>query len=67
MQSHTGAAARVETSWLDEHGRLFLATDLGLGIVHTQDMLQASAAVESGRWAPQPIAFAELPLRFGTG
>jgi hypothetical protein len=63
--AHTGASATVASIWLDEHGRLFLGTDLGLGIVHTQDMLQASGEVESGAWTPQTIAFAELPLRFG--
>src|SRR5881628_2245154 len=36
--SHTGRAARFASAWLDEQGRLFLATDLGLGIVHTLDM-----------------------------
>ncbi len=65
VQAHTGLPARVATSWLDEHGRLFLATELGLGIVHTQDMLQAAGVVESGAWAPQDIAFADLPSRFG--
>ena len=65
VQAHTGLPARVASSWLDEHGRLFLDTDLGLGIVHTLDMLQASGVVESGAWAPQQIAFAELPARFG--
>jgi hypothetical protein len=63
--AHTGEAAKVESAWLDEHGRLFLATDLGLGIVHTQDMLLGAAAVESGAWAPQALAFADLPVRFG--
>ena len=65
VNAHTGLAARVATSWLDEHGRLFLATELGLGIVHTQDMLLASGAVESGAWMPREIAFADLPARFG--
>ena len=65
VHAHTGAPARVASSWLDEHGRLFLATEIGLGIVHTQDMLQACGAVESGAWAPQDVAFADLPARFG--
>jgi hypothetical protein len=65
VAAHTGAPARVVSSWLDEHGRLFLATDLGLGIVHTQDMLLAAAAVEQGDWAPQEVWYAELPRRFG--
>ena len=65
VRAHTGQAATVASAWLDEHGRLFLATDLGLGIVHTQDMLLAAAAVERGAWTPQTLAFAELPARFG--
>ncbi|HRI18452.1 MAG TPA: DUF2946 family protein, partial [Burkholderiaceae bacterium] len=30
--SHAGNTAQVESAWLDERGRLFLGTDLGLGI-----------------------------------
>lgn len=65
ITSHTGRAARFESAWLDEQGRLFLATDLGLGIVHTLDMEAAAAAVEAGDWAPQETTFATLPARFG--
>ena len=65
VQAHTGAPAQVASSWLDEHGRLFLATDLGLGIVHTLDMLRASGVVENGAWSPRETAFADLPIRFG--
>jgi len=65
VRSHTGRAAVVDTSWLDERGRLFLATDLGLGIVHTLDMELAAGQVEAGRWQPAPTRFDELPGRFG--
>lgn len=65
LSSHTGAPAVAHAAWLDEQGRLFLDTDLGLGLVHTQDMVDAARAVESGRWSPQPMAFAEMPQRFG--
>ncbi|WP_298835207.1 DUF2946 family protein [uncultured Piscinibacter sp.] len=65
ITSHTGQAARFDSAWLDEHGRLFLATDLGLGLVHTLDMETAADAVERGLWVPQQIRFAELPARFG--
>ena len=65
VHDHCGAAATPGESWLDEQGRLFLATDRGLGIVHTQDMLDAANAIETGVWAPQDARFAELPLRFG--
>jgi hypothetical protein len=65
ITSHTGLAARFESAWLDEHGRLLLATDLGLGVVHTLDMEVAADAVEAGRWAPVDIRFDALPGRFG--
>ncbi len=65
VTSHTGLAATVEAVWLDEQGRLFLATDLGPGIVHTLDMGVAADAVERGLWTPQEIGFAELPRRYG--
>jgi Protein of unknown function (DUF2946) len=63
--SHTGREARFESAWLDEHGRLFLACDLGLGIVHTLDMNLAADAVEAGHWAPAETRFEALPGRFG--
>ena len=45
--SHTGREAEFASAWLDESGRLFLATDLGFGIVHTLDMGIAADAVET--------------------
>ncbi|CAM5789312.1 DUF2946 family protein [Rhizobacter fulvus] len=65
ITSHTGRAAQFQSAWLDEHGRLFLATDLGLGVVHTLDMELAADAVEAGRWPPTEIRFDELSERFG--
>ncbi|MFO1218743.1 MAG: DUF2946 family protein [Burkholderiaceae bacterium] len=67
MHDHTGRAAEPSTCtpWLDERGRLFLAAAPGLGIVHTQDMIEASRAVESGLWLPGEIAFDAMPGRFG--
>lgn len=65
LVSHTGREARFEAALLDEHGRLFLATDLGLGIVHPQDMHLAVAPVESGAWSVQELAFEALPARHG--
>ncbi|HWI11571.1 MAG TPA: DUF2946 family protein [Burkholderiaceae bacterium] len=63
--SHTGAPARFESAWLDEAGRLFLAADLGFGVVHTLDMELAADAVEAQRWVPATARFETLPLRFG--
>lgn len=65
ITSHTGLAALFESAWLDEHDRLFLATDLGLGIVHTLDMEAAAGAVESAAWSPAAGTFDALVTRFG--
>ena len=65
LVSHTGIPARAESVWLDERGRLFVGTDLGLGVVHTQDMEAASDAVESGAWRPSETTFDALVGRFG--
>ena len=65
LQSHTGRAARYEAALLDEAGRLFVATDLGLGLVHTLDMAAAGEAVASGAWQVEEVRFASLPARYG--
>ena len=66
VRSHAGGApAAVESAWTDERGRLFLATDAGFGIVHTQDMEAASDAIEAELWRPATLAFADMPGRFG--
>ena len=65
VRSHTGQGVAVESAWVDERGRLFLATDAGFGIVHTQDMEAAADAVEAGLWAPASLDFDAMPGRFG--
>ena len=65
VTSHTGLPAQVRSSWLDEQGRLYLDSDIGLGIVHSQDMIDAAQAVEQGLWQPQDLRAEDLPQRFG--
>lgn len=66
VQAHTGAAAgEVLRSLLDEQGHLYLVTTLGLGLVHTSDMLAAAERVEQGHWVPEPVASADLPALAG--
>ncbi|HEX5371359.1 MAG TPA: DUF2946 family protein [Aquabacterium sp.] len=66
IDTHTGReVSSVVNCWLDEQGRVFLATDLGLGVVRSMDMLVASEAIEAMGWHPQEVAFDELPLRYG--
>jgi hypothetical protein len=65
LTSHSGLSALLHSAWLDDAGRLFLDTDIGFGLVHTQDMHEAARAVEAGLWMPEPLAYAEMPQRFG--
>ncbi|MCW5635694.1 MAG: DUF2946 family protein [Rubrivivax sp.] len=66
LTAHTGVAAgQVASAWLDEGGRLFLAAQLGFGLVHTLDMHAAADAVAQGHWQPREATFGELPARFG--
>ena len=63
--SHTGREARFVSALVDEAGRLYLATDLGLGIVHTLDMETAADAIEAGHWRTEDCRAADLPQRYG--
>ncbi len=65
VHSHTGLAAQVRACLVDEAGRVYLETDLGIGLVHTQDVAVAAGQVEGGRWTPQDVRAADLPARFG--
>ncbi len=65
IESHTGAPALLRETWLDEQGRLFAATDIGLGLVHSLDMGLAAQAVEAGAWTPREMPFGEMPAHFG--
>ena len=65
LESHTGRAANYRAGCVDESGRLFVDTDLGLGLVHTLDMGLAAEAVECGAWSAAPCRFDELPARHG--
>lgn len=65
VDSHTGLpAGPVEAVWLDEQDRLFLATPLGLGLVHSLDMGLAADMVEAGHWTPEPSSHAALLARY---
>jgi hypothetical protein len=65
LTTHTGLPAQPRACLLDEHGRLYLDTELGLGLIHTLDMSAAADAVEAGTWVPQDVRSDELSQRFG--
>jgi hypothetical protein len=64
LQSHTGQLADAQGCCVDEQGRLYIASALGLGIVHTQDMVYAAEAVEQGLWVPRDVLSTQLPQEF---
>lgn len=64
VTAHTGQAARVQRCVLDEQGRVYLETELGFGLVHTQDMMHAADAIEQGLWVPAELPAQSLPGRF---
>jgi hypothetical protein len=66
LNSHSGRTAVCRSTWLDERGRLFVATDLGIGLVHTLDMEAAADALELGLWpAVGSMTFGQLQQHFG--
>jgi hypothetical protein len=64
IQSHTGEPVRMQRCIVDEYGRLYLETEQGFGLVHTQDVLQAAEYIESGLWVPQELPTRQLPEHF---
>ena len=62
--THTGTEVQTQDSLLDESGRLYLVTDVGVGLVHSADIALAAEWIEAGRWTPTPIDHAGLPSRW---
>ena len=65
VQSHSGQAVQVRACLTDEAGHVYLDTDLGLGRVHTQDMLNLAEALEAQRWPLTEVQACVLPDRYG--
>ncbi|MES2787000.1 MAG: DUF2946 family protein [Pseudomonadota bacterium] len=65
IAAHTGRAAASVGAFVDEPGRLYLQTDLGFGVVHTQDVGIAADAIEQGHWIPQEVRATQLQEQFG--
>lgn len=65
VHAHDGTPATVVRALTDEAGWLYLETDKGVGLVHTQDMMHAADVLETGQWPIQHITRADLPERFG--
>ena len=63
--AHTGKECKPQRCVVDEYGCVYLETELGFGLVHSLDMLQAADALERGLWVPQEMRRSDLPQRFG--
>jgi hypothetical protein len=64
VMAHTGVMAGVHKTLVDENGRVYLDTTLGLGLVHTLDVARAAQAIEMGRWTLKDAEARELPARY---
>ncbi len=63
--SHIGQRAVVHSCVVDEDGFVYLHTELGLGLVHTQDVGLAADAIEQSLWTLTHAQRANLPHQFG--
>ncbi len=60
ITSHNGLAANYQGCQLDDLDRLYLRTDLGIGLVHSMDVHLAGESIEKGTWSLEPDALARL-------
>lgn len=65
VTSHTGISVQVNKSLVDEHGKVYLHTTTGLGLVHTLDVQRAAQALELERWRLEEAVADELPSQYG--
>lgn len=65
VQAQTGAQATPQACLVDEQGRVYLVTELGLGLVHSQDVGLVADGLEQQRWPQEEVQASSLPARFG--
>ena len=65
VAAHDGQHAQVKGCVQDELGRAYLETDIGFGLVHTQDVEQVADALQAGLWPLREMLSSELPEQFG--
>ncbi|WP_369802476.1 DUF2946 family protein [Limnohabitans sp. DM1] len=58
--SHTGQATQVLSCLVDEWGYAYLNTTMGLGLVHTLDVLMLAEAITQGLWEAKECRVKEL-------
>ena len=66
MVSHTGQQTQACQTFCDDEGRLYAASLLGLGLVHSLDVVVAADLIGHAAWpAPETVPAVDLQARFG--
>lgn len=65
VSSHSGMLTQVNKTLVDENGKVYLHTPLGLGLVHTLDVPRAAQALEMGQWTLEEVLSLDLPSHYG--
>lgn len=65
VRAHSNELVQYHQGLVDENGWLYLETNRGLGLVHTQDVGQAALALEAGLWTVQDVRLDALESRYG--
>ncbi len=66
LRSHTGrtAKATMASCLLDDEGRVYVVSDIGVGLVHTLDVVQVADAIEREVWTVQSVSADDLPMQY---
>lgn len=64
ITAHTGQSTKFLRCIQDENGWVYLLTPLGFGLLHTQDVVYAAQALESGEWMLESALKADLQHLF---
>ncbi len=65
VYTHTGHPIAASRCLLDEKGKVYLVTDLGLGLVHSADVGLVADQIEKGVWETEAVAGRNLQQLFG--
>ncbi len=63
--SSTGVKTAAMTCLVDETGRVYLHTTLGIGLVHTLDVMFVAEALDTGAWHTEVCFSKDLETQFG--
>ncbi len=66
ISSHTQCRTQARLTLCDELGRLYVDSALGLGLVHSLDVVVAADLLDRGIWPqPEQVRIEDLARRFG--